>query len=164
MKLTCAIALSFVFACGNQEKAEPAKAPLVVEEPQSTEVAELCDDGKTEAMVQGIEEALVGYSGLDFPKADAECEALRLFAVKLGPPAQQFFSRMTAFRERNQTLSEQCRASNKEKYGTQLAETMKKLEDSLGPRMTAFEEGARACKDHPGMWEAFDGASFPAKK
>jgi hypothetical protein len=156
-------------ACNKSEKAPSAVGATVADTEAATEdtaeePAEDCKEEATEAVFQKLVEAMKSYASLEYPKADADCETLRLFTVDLAPLAQAAYARLTDLKAASQSQSEQCRAFNKEKFGPRMQALMTESQKKLGPSMEAFETAVRGCKDHPGMAEAFQAASFPLAK
>lgn len=157
-------------ACSKKEKSPGAETSAAAAEeaaevePAAEEPAADCQQDATEAKFQELQISMDAYASLEFPRADADCETLRLFAVELSPLAQATFGHLQGLKEGSQKLSDECRALNKEHFGPRLEKLMKGSEAKLGPQMESFESAVRACKDHPGMAEAFGAASFPVAR
>ncbi len=161
MKLPSAILLALVLLAGCNKSKDKRETKAVTEEP-ATETAEpVCDDS-IEAHFLDCKKALLAYTELKMPGQESDCETLRLFIVDLAPLSQELYKKITKLKAFSKSQPEACRERNKDKYGAEMGALMNELAKSMGPEMDRLEKRVRSCKDHPGMAEAFQAASFPA--
>jgi hypothetical protein len=89
--------------------------------------------------------ALLPYAQLEFPAADFDCEALRVFVIGLASLAKQFHARSAELIDWNRSQPDECRAQNKELYGPKTDRRLGELEGSFGRSMNNFEGRVRGC-------------------
>lgn len=152
--------LSLLLSSGcNKAKDEPE-----AQEPPAKVDAPACDDASIETHFKACKESLLAYTKLALPGPEVDCETLRLFTVELAPVAQRMFKTISELKQFSKSQPDTCRERNREKYGAEMGSLKNELARSMGPEMDRLEKRVRACKDHPGMAEAFKNASFPRKR
>lgn len=89
-----------------------------------------------EEKVQAVMTAMDGYDGLKYPKADVDCETLRVFAIELGSVALRTRESLQALSASSKNQSDRCRAHNKEKFEPRIKKRMiTDIQETIGPLM-----------------------------